>query len=83
MPLFERTVDTIVTDNKAVIETLNNRIVELEKVLLATPNSHSDEWSDYVCTFCGSCELEHDADCVQLLAIKLRDQIKALKEPKP
>ena len=33
MPLFERTVDTIVTDNKAVIETLNNRIVELEREL--------------------------------------------------
>ena len=31
MPLFERTVDTIVTDNSAVIAALNERVAELEK----------------------------------------------------
>ena len=33
MPLFERTVDKIVTDNSTVIAALNDRIAELEKDL--------------------------------------------------
>jgi hypothetical protein len=56
------------------------RITDLEKVLLATPNTHSDEWSDYVCTFCSASDSSHEDDCVYLLAINLRN--KALKEPK-
>jgi hypothetical protein len=59
---------------------MTKRIVELEKVLLATPNTHSDEWSDYVCTFCSASDSSHEDDCVYLLAINLRN--KALKEPK-
>jgi hypothetical protein len=31
MPLFEREVDKIVTDNSAVIAALNERVAELEK----------------------------------------------------
>jgi hypothetical protein len=38
MPLFEREVDKIVTDNSAVIAALNVRIEELEKELKETKN---------------------------------------------
>jgi hypothetical protein len=61
-----------------IIHNLEERIVELEKVLFATPNTHSDEWSDYVCTFCSASDSSHEDDCVYLLATNLRN--KALKE---
>jgi hypothetical protein len=57
---------------------LNDRLVELEKVLLATPETHSDEWSDYVCTFCSKEDGGHDEDCVHLLAKKLREKAKGM-----
>ena len=41
MPLFERTVDTIVTDNSVVIAALNERVAELEKALTLTNNELS------------------------------------------
>ena len=35
MPLFERTIDKVVTDNSKVIEALQNRVAELEEIVKA------------------------------------------------
>jgi hypothetical protein len=63
-------------DIKELVE-LRNEKAELDKVLLETPNTHCDEWSDYVCTFCSANDSIHEKDCVYLLAINLKE--KALK----
>ena len=63
---------------KELVE-LRKKNAELEEVLLSTPDAHSDEWSDCVCTFCGKADSEHETDCVYLLARHLREQAKKLK----
>ena len=68
MPLFERTVDKIVTDNSTVIAALNDRIAELEKERDQILNSALDSESNY-------CELKDS-----LPAHNLEQQAKALND---
>ena len=43
MPLFEREVDKIVTDNSVVIAALNERIIELEEFNLGLANESCEQ----------------------------------------
>ena len=48
-----------------LIRSLQKEVAELRKTLAAVPLYYSDEYSDYVCTYCLSDD-GHEEDCVAL-----------------